>query len=274
MAPLDYLVLRTLRRMAPQSVVDWMLDQGVYLKPGRDTSRPEESIRVYREAGTRAAQSIAGRRILVFGYGGGLGVALGLLEADAEHVYLQDPFAPVRTARNRRLPAERMARFFRGGPHDWQPDPARVTIVREHLPDFAAHHEASIDWVVSTSVFEHVADVEPNIAACARVTRPGGLNIHEIDLRDHYFKYPFEMLCHSETVWRKWLNASNNLNRWRLRQYREVFGRHFKSVDLRTILELRDQLALARKRIRPEFLTGDDAVDAAGLIVVEARQAQ
>lgn len=270
MTPIDYLALRTLRRMTPQKIVDWMLDQGVYLKPGRDTDQPDESVRVYCEAGRRAAQSIAGKRVLVFGYGGSLGVALGLLEAGAEHVYLQDPFAPVRSARNRRLPADRMARFFRGGPQDWHPCPERVTIVREHLPDIAPRHEAAIDWIVSTSVFEHVADVESNIAACARIMRPGGINVHQIDLRDHYFRYPFEMLCHSEKVWQKWLNASNNLNRWRLRQYETAFVRHFQSVGVRVRLSLATQLSMAKKRIRSEFLTGHDEVDAAGLIVIEA----
>ena len=273
MAPIDYLVLRTLRRMAPQKLVDWMLDQGLYLEPGRDTDQPDESVLVYCDAGKRAGQSIAGKRVLVFGYGGSFGVALGLLEAGAEHIYLQDPFAPGRSARNRRLPAGRMARFFRGGPHDWQPDPERVTIVREHLPDFAPRREATIDWVVSTSVFEHVADVESNIAACARITRPGGINVHEIDLRDHYFKYPFEMLCHSEGVWKKWLNASNNLNRWRLPEYEAAFARHFRSVDVRVRLRLAAQFASTKKRILAEFRTGDDEVDAVGLIVVEAKRA-
>jgi SAM-dependent methyltransferase len=273
MAPIDYLVLRTLRRMAPQKVVDWMLDQGVYLRPGRDTNRPDESVRMYCEAGMRAGQSIEGKRVLVFGYGGSFGVALGLLEAGAGHVYLQDPFAPARSARNRRLPADRMARFFQGGPHDWRPDPARVTIVREHLPDFARRQEATIDWVVSTSVFEHVADVEPNVAACAQITRPGGLNIHEIDLRDHYFRYPFEMLCHSEKVWTNWLNASNNLNRRRLPEYEAAFVRHFENVEVRVRLRLATQFAAAKERILEEFRTGDDEADAVGLIVIEARRA-
>lgn len=270
MAPIDYLVLRTIRRTAPQRVVDWMLDQGVYLKPGRDTNQPDESVRVYREAGTRARQSIAGKRVLVFGYGGGLGVALGLLEEGAEHVYLQDPFAPVRSARNRRLPADRMAKFFRGSSHGWQPDPERVTIVRDHLSDFASRHKAMMDWVVSTSVFEHVADVQANVAACARVTRPGGINVHQIDLRDHFFKYPFEMLCYSEKMWKNWLNPSSNLNRWRLHQYETVFARHFQDVQIRVRLNIAAQFALAKNRIRAEFLTGNADDDAAGVIVVEA----
>ena len=71
----------------------------------------------------------------------------------------------------------------------------------------------------SPSSSEICADIEANIAACAQITRPGAMNVHEIDLRHHYFKYLFEMLCHSEEAWKKWLNPSNNLNRWRLPEY-------------------------------------------------------
>jgi len=272
MPPIDYLVLRTLRRLAPQSVVEWMLDRGVVLKAGRDTVSPDFSIKTYREAGERLSKPIVGSDVLVFGFGGGLGVALALLEAGAAHVYLQDPYAPLRKARNRRLPPERMAKFFKGGPEAWEVDPTRVTIVREQLAQFAAVHAASVDWVVSSSVFEHIEEVEANVAACARITRPGGINVHEIDLRDHYFKYPFEMLCYSERTWRRWLNASNNLNRWRAWEYEEVFRRYFGDVLVRRAVSLPEQFASVKGRIRWEFLTGDDGVDAAGVVVVEARR--
>jgi hypothetical protein len=270
--PIDYLVLRTLRRMAPQKVVDWMLDRGVYLRPGRDTRQPEASVQAYCDAAARAGQSITGKRVLVFGYGGSLGVALGLLEAGARHVCLQDPFAPVRIVHHRALPADRMTRFFRPGPRDWQPDPDRVTIVREALPDLAARGEAMVDWIVSNSVFEHVADVEANVAACARLTRPSGISLHRIDLRDHFFKYPFEMLCYSDRIWARWLNAGNNLNRWRLPQYLAVFARYFDDVKIEVVRSLPAQFALAKPRIRPGFLSGDDALDATALIAIEAQR--
>lgn len=270
--PIDYLVLRTLRRWAPQSIVEWMLDRDVVLRAGRDTVNPEFSIKTYREAGDRSAKSIVGSDVLVFGFGGSFGVALALLEAGAAHVYLQDPYAPVRHARNRRLPAERMAKFFRGGPTAWEADPSRVTIVREQLPEFAASHADCADWIVSSSVFEHVDEVEANVAACARITRPGGINVHQIDLRDHLFKYPFEMLCYSEGTWRRWLNASNNLNRWRVPRYEEAFRKHFGDVRVRRVKSLPEQFARAKGRIRKEFLTGDDELDSCGVIVVEAMQ--
>jgi hypothetical protein len=37
----------------------------------------------------------------------------------------------------------------------------------------------------------------------AALTRPDGLHLHFVDLRDHFLKYPFEVLCYSEGVWKR-----------------------------------------------------------------------
>jgi hypothetical protein len=124
--------------------------------------------------------------------------------------------------------------------------------------------------VWSSSVLEHVFDVSDIVAACARLTQVGGLNIHNIDLRDHYFKYPFEMLCYSEPTWKRWLNPSNNLNRWRIRQFEQVFMKHFSSVTINKAMPLADQFNAVKHRIHPEFLSGDNLVDHTGQILVEA----
>ncbi len=259
MVPLDYWLLRLARRNTPQPLVDFLLDRGIYLKPGRDTSDPAGVARFYAERAAAHGRDLAGRRVCVVGYGGGLGVGLHLLEAGAAHVVLQDPFAPTRSARNRGLSAAVRGRWLRDG----RPDPERIELVHEPLERHAARHPASADLVVSNSVLEHVADLDALAGACARVTAEGGLNVHVVDLRDHFFKYPFEMLCYSEQTWSRWLDASNHLNRLRLRDYRRIFAGHFPQVDITVTQTLREEFRRARTRIRPEFLTGDDEVDAA-----------
>ena len=57
-----------------------------------------------------------------------------------------------------------------------------------------------VDLVLSNSVLEHVQDVDATIKALAALTDSNGMQIHFIDLRDHYFKYPFEMLCYSDKI--------------------------------------------------------------------------
>ncbi|HVN16439.1 MAG TPA: hypothetical protein VMT73_11910, partial [Anaerolineales bacterium] len=102
------------------------------------------------------------------------------------------------------------------------------------------------------------------------LTRPSGLHIHFVDLRDHFFKYPFEMLCYSKSVWYGWLNPSSNHNRYRVWDYRRAFEESFGRVEL-TILE-RDEAEFqkARPRIRPEFISGKLKDDSVTLIRVIA----
>jgi len=66
------------------------------------------------------------------------------------------------------------------------------------------------------------------------------------------------------------LNPTSNLNRFRLTNYREVFDAYFQKVDIAVLERLEDEFHAARPRIRPEFLTGDEAVDSVGLIQVLA----
>ena len=65
--------------------------------------------------------------------------------------------------------------------------------------------------------------------ALAGLTAAGGLNIHFVDLRDHFFRYPFEMLHYSEAAWRRWLNPTSNHNRYRVWDYRRVFEAAFRA---------------------------------------------
>ena len=108
------------------------------------------------------------------------------------------------------------------------------------------------------------------IAALAALTLPEGLHLHFVDLRDHFFKYPFEMLTLSERAWRGWLNPTSNLNRFRLGDYRGVFEKIFPQVEI-TILE-RDEAAFAhtRRRVRPEFVSGDEKTDSVTQIQILA----
>jgi len=65
--------------------------------------------------------------------------------------------------------------------------------------------------------------VEGITRALARLTRPGGMHLHYVDMRDHFFKYPFEMLTYSKQTWQSWLNPTSNLNRYRIPDYRRAF---------------------------------------------------
>jgi hypothetical protein len=127
-----------------------------------------------------------------------------------------------------------------------------------------------VDVVLSTSVFEHVDDPSGNVQAVKRLTRSDGLHIHFVDLRDHFFRYPFEMLHYSERTWRRWLNPTSNHNRYRLWNYRRVFQENFEEVEIRILDSDVPAFEAARDRIRPEFISGNLQEDAATLIRVVA----
>jgi SAM-dependent methyltransferase len=70
----------------------------------------------------------------------------------------------------------------------------------EQLP-FA---DDSFDCVYSFATFEHFRDPGAAAAQLYRVTKPGGVNFHSIDLRDHRnFEEPLGFLSLSEEQWRK-----------------------------------------------------------------------
>lgn len=80
------------------------------------------------------------------------------------------------------------------------------------LPTFhsAEHLEnvpnSSMDAVVSNAVFEHIADLSAAAMAIARVTKPGGISLHQVDLRDHNdFDHPLEFLLLSQAKLDAWL---------------------------------------------------------------------
>jgi len=165
----------------------------------------------------------------------------------------------------------RYDQYLQIGARHTLPRPKWMTILEADLRDLQDPEGLTpADLVVSSSVYEHLEDVEGTTRALAALTRAEGLNIHFVDLRDHFFKYPFEMLHYSEQTWRRWLNPSSNHNRFRVWDYCRAFQSYFGQVKIR-ILE-RDETGFARAmdRIRPEFRSGNVLDDSVTLIRVVA----
>ena len=248
MAPLDYVALRLVRHYLPDRVVRGLLRRGLIIRAGIETSAPAAAIRRFMDAIEAAGEGVAGRRILIFGYGGRFEVATQLLSAGASHVVLVDPYAP---------PIQ-------------SPTTAALTIVHAPLREYISANGELVDIVLSNSVIEHVEDVASAVADLAGVTAPGGHHFHFIDLRDHLFKYPFEMLCYAETTWRKFLNPGSNLNRLRVWDYERLFSAAFPRVSIEVRYSDLPAFRAARARIRPEFLSGDEQRDAVTQILLRA----
>ncbi len=270
MPPLEYLLARLIRRHLPTPLVTFLLRRGLIVKPGLETSDPKAAVDRYEQILREHGISLAGKRVLDFGYGGHFGVGVELLRRGAQHVVLCDPFVRPDHQRNRLLLPEH-GNFLQLYGEMVFPHPHYFTLIEQDVRQLSPSAFPPCDLVVSTSVYEHVDDPLSVTQALVRFTRPGGVHVHFVDLRDHFFKYPFEMLCYSETTWRRWLNPTSNLNRYRLWYYQRTFEACFREVEIE-VLE-RDEAAWARvqSRVRSEFRSGDPSQDAVTLIRIFAR---
>lgn len=256
---LRYFLPRLFRHFLPEPLTRFLLLHGWIIKPGLESSAPANAVERYRQVLDGYGRSLAGKRVLVFGYGRRFDIAVELLRQGAAHVVLCDRYAHPDDRHNRMVLPTASA-FLQDVEDRIQPRPEWITLFQGDIEQAARERLfAPVDLVLSSSVFEHLpgTTIDSICAALADLTIAGGLHIHFIDLRDHFFKYPFEMLTFKESTWRRWLNPTSNLNRWRLPAYQQAFQQHFRQVAV-TILE-RDPASYERVRelIQPEFILED-----------------
>ncbi|HET6594091.1 MAG TPA: class I SAM-dependent methyltransferase [Anaerolineales bacterium] len=263
---LPYLIPRLIRHFLPERLVRALLLRNIIIRPGLETNHPLAAVQRYVDVLSKRGRSFQEARVLVFGYGGRFDIGFGVLKAGAAHVVLCDKYAPPDEAHNRRMFGAEENYFYmdRNG---LRPRPEWITLLQADIREVQID---PVDIVISSSVYEHLEDVEGITRALARLTKLDGVQIHYVDLRDHFFKYPFEMLRFSESTWRQWLNPSSNHNRYRLWDYRRAFEACFENVEIEVLSREEEAFRKVMPRIRPEFISGNIEDDAVGLIQVMA----
>jgi len=267
---LSYLVPRLLRHFIPEKLVRILLLRNMFIKSGLETRDPFAAVQRYVDALLERGLSFHGKRVLIFGYGGRFNIGFNLLKMGASHVVLCDKYVSPDNRYNQHLFAFE-DKYFVSTNNRLRPHPEWMTLIETDIrdPPVLAMLEP-VDIVLSNSVYEHLEDVEGITRSLAALTKPDGLHIHFIDLRDHYFKYPFEMLRFSEKTWRRWLNPSSNHNRYRLWNYRDVFNSCFGEVVIKIRIRNDEAFQKLLPYIRPEFISGNMEEDAVGSIRVIA----
>jgi hypothetical protein len=267
---LSYVLPRLVRHFMPEQLTRFLLLRSMVIRPGLETSDPAAAVDRYVRVLNQRGGSLRGKRVMLFGYGGRFDVGLGLLEAGAAHVLLCERDAPPDDNHNAQLLSQ-FGQYLQLQDGHPRPRAQFMTLLQADVRALRPSVEApACDYVFSNSVYEHVDDVDGITCALVRFAQPDGLHVHYVDLRDHFFKYPFEMLTYSEKTWYGWLNPTSNHNRFRLWNYREVFGKYFE--EIRIDILARDEAAFqqAQQRIRPEFLSGSVEDDSVTLIRVVA----
>lgn len=254
----------------PEKLVRALLLRSIIIRPGLETSNPFAAVGRYVDVLSAHGLSFRDKRVLVFGYGGRFDMGFSLLKEGASHVILCDKYAPPDEPHNRQLFGAEQKYFF-ADKKGLRPRPDWMTLLEDDIRDLQTRGAIEpVDYVLSSSVYEHVDDVEGITRALAALTQPDGLHIHFVDLRDHFFKYPFEMLRFSERTWRTWLNPSSNHNRYRLWNYRKAFEDCFARVEIEILTREDEEFRKLQPHIKPEFISGNMEQDAAATIRVVA----
>ncbi|MEW6404877.1 MAG: hypothetical protein AB1649_24030 [Chloroflexota bacterium] len=267
-----YLALRTLRHFMPEAVARFLLKRRWIIRPGLESTDPIAAVERYVQTLSAQGISIEGKRVLVFGYGGRFAVGVELLKQGAAHVVLCDHFVLLDTQRNLEL-LPKYAGYLEKKNGEVNPRAECITLLHGDIRDEKLQKQISlVDSVLSTSVYEHLDDVGGITHALANLTSSLGVHLHFVDLRDHYFKYPFEMLTYSDRIWKWFLNPTSNLNRFRLPDYKRTFDECFQRVQIDVLERLEEEFQAARARIHPEFKTGDTTVDSVTQIQILASE--
>jgi SAM-dependent methyltransferase len=269
---IEYLMLRFIRRRLPENLVKTLLRNRLIIKPGLETREPRKAVERYQSLLNEQSITFSGKNVLIFGYGGSLAVAVELLRIGCTHVTVCDLFPPVDNHIDDSLLPE-YSQFLEMKADVVKAKPEWITIYHgdiRSVPD--SIRLGPFDLVISSSVYEHLEDVDGITAALSKLLKPSGYFVAYIDLRDHYFKYPFEMLCYSTTIWKNWLNPTSNLNRYRIWDYRNIFNRYFKNIQFNILERDLEHFNKVKQRIRREFKSGNESQDAVVSIVVISSQ--
>ena len=119
----------------------------------------------------------------------------------------------------------------------------------------------TFDLVYSIAALEHVPEPERTVAEIARVLAPGGLAIHEIDLKHHGSEDPLRFLEFSDEEWRR--RATPYGTDLSLRTILdggfsgEVFCNRLRSADWKRLFE---SAGLAVERMEPVIVLDVSAV--------------
>jgi SAM-dependent methyltransferase len=184
------------------------------------------------------AEHLAGKTLLEYGPGDMPGVAMWMVSLGAAKVWCVDRF-PMVTLSQRNLQvvralAQRCAsegqrtRLMTSIRDPSDPasgfDPARIEYVV--AADGLSGLRSAVDMVFSRAVLEHVNDLEATFRDMRAALRPGGLAIHQVDLRSHglHRQNPLDFLEWSPTLWDAMFSAKGVPNRWRVDRYREILA--------------------------------------------------
>jgi hypothetical protein len=216
---------------------------------GATLGNPAERVAYSRRAfegylahGGLGRTAIEGRSVLELGPGEELTVALRFLAAGATHVSCVDRFvfdvdptwerAVYASLRDDLDPEQRERLAGIVGPDgELAATDPRLDVVRGVGVEDAAERLGGrrFDLMVSVAVLEHVYDLSAALRTMDALLEPGGLMLHQVDLRDHGMfsaggRHPLEFLTIPERVYHAMTSHTGAPNRERIGTYRRLLA--------------------------------------------------
>ena len=198
------------------------------------------------------------KRLLEYGPGDLPGVAMLMMASGARQTICVDRFPLVQlSAKNcqiaqillDRLPQVQrdrvLACFVESGRLDSGCRPDKVQYLVK--PSGLSGLQNEIDVVFSRAVLEHVNDLPATFRDMHDALKPGGIAIHQVDLKSHglHRANPLDFLCWPHWLWSLMYSAKGVPNRLRINAYRDAI----RAAGLEILL-LEPGLLAAEKEIR------------------------
>jgi SAM-dependent methyltransferase len=258
MRPLLYLPYRWLRRHLPPALT--------YRLASRDTTPAEslcEDAWLFFRLLTSHGIDCRGKRIAEIGPGTLNPFSVLLLKHEAAGIDLIEPYP---RALNYDHLQQRLKLWwqYQPGGLPWPENlvgangfDARKVVRYQGLAESLPLPDHSVDMVLSTMAMQFVAEPKKALREMHRVLKPQGRILHVIDFRDHFFKYPLEMLTFSEPEWRR-LSPLKEGRGWHNRLRASHWIAHAKAAGFAELqsgpLEERPDAAQdIRPRLHPDF---------------------
>lgn len=222
----------------------------------------------------QAPSYFAGKTVVEYGPGDFPGVALLMLAHGARKVYAVDRFRMVRLSEKNVGVWKALLASLHGEPRQR----ALALLNNPQLPAEGFRREAieyvvrphgfsglqqQADLVLSRAVLEHVDDLEGSFADMLAALKPGGLAMHQVDLKSHglHRDNPLDFLAWPAWLWSLMYSQKGVPNRWRIDRYRQIL--HALPVQDRrlepTLLASAADVAAVRNRLAAPFRELGDA---------------
>lgn len=214
------------------------------------------------------ADYLQGKNILEYGPGDVPGVAILMVAHGARHVLCVDRFPLVRmSAKNiqiasvllERMPAslrERGAACFK---QPARPESGFNPTFIEYLvrPSGLSGMSATADLVISRAVLEHVNDLPATFRDMYAALKPGGIAIHQVDLKSHglHRENQLDFLDWPDWLWSMMYSEKGVPNRLRVNAYRDAVAQcGFELLDLTpTLLASHEEIHAVRPSLARRF---------------------